>query len=196
MAQQAVIFDLDGTLWDSWPYYSEVLAGFSSKSAEGYYSELKSGESVVRMHDRLGLSRSQFVKSLTSNADNLQLYEGVVTMLGALVQSGKVLGIVTNLPGTIAEPLIEAKCLRQYFSSVVTVRFGVARKPSPRGITICLAELGILDPTSAIYVGDTESDQIAAYSAGVQFAWASYGYQDEKIQNDYVLEKPRDLLSL
>ena len=107
------------------------------------------------------------------------------------------MGVVTNLPGWLAQPLMEAVDIHQYFRTTVTPRWGVRSKPQPHGIRKALQELGAVDDSETYYVGDTAVDAEAAKKAAVRFAWASYGYETDEPENvAVVLHEIGDLLDL
>lgn len=68
-------------------------------------------------------------------------------------------------------------------------------KPNPESILTILKQ-NHLQPSETIYVGDSESDMLAAKSAGVFFAYASWDNHDDSITYDYILNTPEDLKKL
>jgi len=93
------------------------------------------------------------------------------------------MGVVTSLPGWLAELLISERGLRQYFDAFVHAGNCRSRKPHPTPILAALRMLGPEPGHSMFYVGDSELDAQAASAAGVSFAWASYGYGAVKPKN-------------
>ncbi len=85
--------------------------------------------------------------------------------------------MVTNLPGWLANPLIDSAGLNDFFCVIVTRSNRVPPKPSPGGINKALEELGAKAKPDTWYVGDAITDGGAAAAAGVPFAWAAYGYE-------------------
>ncbi len=194
MAKRAVIFDLDGTVWDSWPFYAAVLAELTGWPGDDLHGALRDGESIAHLHNRLSISRSRFVDHAVDRADRLQLYGDIANVLRELKAAGRALGVVTSLPGSIANPLLDRKGLRELFDLVICAKFGMRPKPNPSGLRDCLRGLGNIEPSNALYVGDAANDAGAARAAGTQFALASYGYGDHSIDHDFLLEGPTDLL--
>ena len=90
----------------------------------------------------------------------------LVETLGELRASGVRLGIVSDYP---ADDKLTAMGIRQFFDVVVSAQdpdVG-AFKPNPRGLQICLARLGVR-AEHALYVGDRpETDAAAARSSEV-----------------------------
>ena len=107
------------------------------------------------------------------------LYEGVIDTLDRLRARGILIGVVSNLSGWLARPLLESTGIAAYVSATVTPRWGVPPKPSPHGVKKALAEMGRSADASVWVVGDGLTDARAAQAAGVQFAWARYGYESD-----------------
>jgi HAD superfamily hydrolase (TIGR01549 family) len=91
---------------------------------------------------------------------------GLVETLGELRANGVLLGIVSDYP---ADGKLTALGIRQFFDVVVSAQdpdVG-AFKPNPRGLQVCLARLGVR-AEHALYVGDRpETDAAAARSSEV-----------------------------
>jgi phosphoglycolate phosphatase len=74
--------------------------------------------------------------------------------------------------------MLDCVGLSRYFASVGDWGRTRRHKPHPDPLLAVLDDLGIAPNNSVWYVGDAESDALAAQSAGVSFAWAAYGYGD------------------
>lgn len=181
MVASALLLDLDGTVWDSRPWYAATIAQLSGGSVSKIASELNAGSSIVKLVGSYGVGKTKFTRAVTEDAASLKLYDGVVETLDALKERGNSIGIVSNLPGWLVRPLLEAKRLDSYFDIVVTPRRGVPAKPNPHGISKALRELEQAADAQVWLIGDEETDAGAAMAAGVNFAWASYGYGPEQL---------------
>ena len=106
------------------------------------------------------------------------------------------MGLVTNLTGWLARPLVEAANIRRYFNAIVTPVPGVPRKPNPRGVVKALNEMEREVDQHTWLVGDECIDAGAAKAAGVRFAWASYGYGPTSPPADVELDRFADVLEL
>jgi phosphoglycolate phosphatase len=89
------------------------------------------------------------------------------------------MGIVTSLPGTYVEPMLTALGIADQFAVVIHAGNCLARKPSPTPLLMALARLGNAPSEGVWFVGDMATDGTAARRAGIEFAWASYGYLDD-----------------
>lgn len=181
MAPPAVIFDLDGTLWDSYPFYARLLDLDVGVPPEQTTTQLIHGTSIVSLIGRYAVSRSRFKRLAMDAARDLALYPGVPEVLSQLKAQGSRLAVLTNLPGEmIALPLLHAKGLLRFFNKVVHAGNCRGRKPRPDGLYLALDTLGVAANRKAFYVGDRASDAEAASRAGLSFAWAAYGYDKQK----------------
>lgn len=196
MASTALIFDLDGTIWDSRRFYAKAISiagGDFHRSMRG----LTDGLPAAQLLREAGISPPKFTKLVTSNKDDLPLYPGVRNVLSQLKVSGVPLGIVTSLPGWIASPMLGVTGLCQIFCTVVDWGRCRSPKPSPKPLLLALEDLNVIPSNNTWYIGDSISDGQAAKAAQVSFAWASYGYGPEKFDNvDRVLCSFSDILLL
>ena len=84
MARRTLLLDLDGTLWDSRPLYAEILARMSGGSAAEVENRLASGENVVRLATKRGVSRSRLPREASNSVASLRLYDGALRTLDDL----------------------------------------------------------------------------------------------------------------
>lgn len=176
MARRTLLFDLDGTLWDSRPWYAEVLARLSGEPAERLERELASGAKVVKLASRCGVSTARFAREARASTTSLSFYEGMPRVLDLLRERDTPMGVVTNLPGWLVRPMLEATGIKGYFDVAVTPRRGVPAKPQPHGVRNALQAMGREPDSHTWLVGDGTVDGQAAQAARVRFAWASWGY--------------------
>ena len=197
LAASTLLLDLDGTVWDSRPWYATAIARLSGVGASEIESKLGEGANVIRLARSHGVSKAKFAREAVKNVDRPALYDGVMDTLNRLRDLAIPLGIVSNLSGSLVEPLLNSTGLERYFDSVVFPGRGVSAKPQPHGIRKALRELGQEGNTSAWYLGDGAVDAKAAQAAGVRFAWVSYGYDDEvPLGADEVIDQFEDVLKL
>lgn len=197
MAKRAILFDLDGTLWRGYEWYSEILSIETGEDKGRILGELHKGRSVFVIGVELGLSRSRLLRLCRDNVGLLDTYPEVRETLAVLQGDGVSLGIVTNLSGRIAEPALSGIHLDRHFDVVVHPGNCGARKPSPQPILTGLSRLRVPVSEAISYVGDSANDAKCASSAGVPFVWASYGYSRHKPPNtDVILRDFRGVLKL
>jgi phosphoglycolate phosphatase-like HAD superfamily hydrolase len=180
MAAQALIFDADGTLWDSLPHYAAAIAGDEPRLRARIESQLRRGASVVSLVRAYGVSERLFLDRLRHDGDDPLLYAGASAVIRALARRGTPLGIATSLPGRFVEPLLLYCGLAADIPVVVHAGNCRSRKPNPGPILITLQRLHLKPSPAIYYVGDRSDDAAAASRAGVSFAWASYGYDESQ----------------
>lgn len=188
MRFESLIFDIDGTLWDS-----RVLV------AEGYNLQLQE-EGLAQFRTDPETLKALFGKVMTDIADalfptlpaqeryplmercmareNRYLHEnpcqvgypGIRETLEALSRNHR-LFIVSNSQCGYPEVCMEKLGIRELISGHLC--FGDTQAPKGETIRILMERHGI---TSAAYIGDTQGDADAARDAGIPFVWASYGF--------------------
>lgn len=172
MAAHTLLFDVEGVLVDSHPLYCAALHAGAGLDPFASAELLRAGHNVVRLAREAGISDSRFGRLCREAVAELRLYPEVVETLQELGGRNVRMGVVTNLPRRLIEPALVELGLVGYFAS----RIYAARKPAGAGLLKAFAELGRCVGEGVYYVGDTETDALAATRAGVAFAWASYGY--------------------
>ncbi|MBV9925679.1 MAG: HAD-IA family hydrolase [Acidobacteria bacterium] len=193
MAASALLFDLDGTVWDSYPCYAAALHSRLGITRDVAVARLRAGENAVRLARGCGLTDTSFSRLCRDSLGELQFYPDVLKTLDNLRQRGAQIGVVTSLPKWLAGSLLVELRVMPYLSTAVYA----ARKPSPTGIINAVSELRLEPGEVVYYVGDMPSDAQAARRADVSFAWASYGYCDGRpVDADAVLDRFSDVLDL
>lgn len=197
MAPTAFSFDVDGTLADTFPWYADTLRLCAGDSRFEVEERLRGGANLVHTIRDAGVGVARFMTLSRRRRAAIVTYPGVGDTLGALTSRGIPLGIVSSLPAELVAIVLEGCGLSKYFRSVIHAGNCRVKKPRAEPLLRCFAELGV-GTAGGYYVGDRSVDQQAAASAGVRFAWASYGYDDGVIGGlvDLRLDQPSDLLKL
>lgn len=177
MAAAALIFDLDGTIWDSARWFAQGLEAAGAAAYQDAHNRLIGTGNIVSEIERSGMSRKKILKLTLSSAGPPPLFNGAIDSIEELRQRKIPLAIATNLPGSIALPMLDMVDLAKHFSCVIHA--GVCRtpKPHPRSIIMALETLGVLANPSVYYVGDRHSDAEAAGRAGISMTWVEHGYE-------------------
>lgn len=178
----AVLFDLDGTLIDTYRLYLESYR----RALEPVFGRALSDEEIIALRpvseraflvDLLGEpeaaeTHAEFCRYYEEFHDVLceGMYEGVREMLAALRSASIPLGIVTG-KGRTAWELTARRLGLESFDAVVTESDVARPKPDPEGLRLALEQLSIA-PESAVYIGDSISDLEAGRRAGMAVAAA------------------------
>ena len=204
----SIIFDVDGTLWDS----TEVVAiGYNRALAE--YTTLPVRVDAARLMTLFGKPMDQIFAELLPELSPEQqhfisakcvileeeelekadpkplLYPGIEEMFQKL--SAKLpLFIVSNCQCGYIEQFLR----KNNFASYITDHLCFGQTGTSKGQTLLrlIREHHLAHP---VYVGDTLGDANACKEAGIPFVLADYGFGD--VENpDARIRKPLDLISL
>ncbi len=188
LAADAVVVDLDGTVWDSMPWY-EALADATGRRAPD-------GLTAARLLKAVGYTERTFAKACTDARPPLRLYPEIASALEHLAGRGITLGAVTNLPRWMAQPMLAAAGLAPLLRTVIDYGATRRHKPRPDPLLEACQRIGCV-PERTWYVGDHPNDAKAAASANMSFAWASWGYTSTAPPTaQRVLESPGEIRTL
>lgn len=195
MAANALIFDLDGTVWDSATWFATALSRGDSTAADATRAQLIEGGNIISALGKAGISRAR----LLSEAGRLgppPLFPGMREALEELAKRDVPLAVATSLPGTLAVPMLASANLEAVFSPVVHAGTCRTPKPHPRSIHMALEMLNIPASPECFYIGDRRSDAEAATRAGISFAWMTHGYERPAADSGIRTLSPEELLEL
>lgn len=179
---QAIIFDMDGTLVDSFSFFLGALNQLSTKynfKSVGlheveYYKQLTPREIMKEMKVsrwKLPWIAKDFIRLMKERDQEIYMFEGMQDQLIELHNRGYTLAIITsnskeNCQNLLGKELCELFAHIDGGSSV----FGKAKR-----IRRVLNILN-LSKEQVIYVGDQMTDGEAAHKAGIDFAAVGWGY--------------------
>lgn len=205
--RQAVVFDLDGVVVDS---FAVMRAAFSLAYAEVVGPGPAPFEEYQRHQGRyfpdimriMGLPlemEGPFVRESYRLADRVEVYDGVVDVLRTLNERGLRLAIATGKAGERARSLLGVLGLLPYFAQVIGSDEVPRPKPAPDIVRRAL-ELLDVPADRAVMIGDAPADLASARGAGVTAVAALWGCHDSAellaAGPDVVLPRPADLLAL
>ena len=186
-AELAIIFDLDGTLWDSTGCASDIWNRVLEKHNEISFRMTKEKATQLMGKTMEDIGKILFpmfgeakrnavvdefgkeeVKYLAGNG--AVLYEGLEEVLAELHGSYK-LYIVSNCQDGYVPAFLHAHKLEEYFQDIeMSGRTGLDKGSN---IKMIMERNNI---KFAVYIGDTEGDEKAARFAGIPFIYAEYGF--------------------
>lgn len=218
MRFDTVLFDLDGTLFDTAPdiyaacNHALRMFGYKGAGADLLSAGLPYG---MRAMLRLALPErdwpraergspmyNEFDRSYTQNSHALtRPFPGIPELVGDLEGLGIRTGVVTNKYMHMVKALFSAFPFTRLFDSVVAGDSAPRAKPSPEPIWMAMRECRS-DPPRTLYVGDLKSDMDAARNAGVASCAVKWGYgmfvsgSMEEWGAQYVAQSPQDVLGI
>ncbi len=205
MKYDSIIFDLDGTLWDS---TQEIYNSWTKVIATREHLKVPSYTDIMCV---MGLSDIKLMQTLfpgISDEDALELfkectefeneylskhgakaYEGIYEVLETLANKYE-LFIVSNCGKGYIEAYMKSMGTEKFIKDFEC--FGNTREPKNENIKKVVVRNNLKKP---VYVGDTVWDMQAAHCARVPFIHAAYGFGEFECECEKI-KKPIDLLAL
>lgn len=183
-----IIFDLDGTLWDSGQRVAEswnlaieadgrlnrcvtekdiqsVMGLTMDQIADVIFAELP-------VPERYELARRcEKVENEYLAVHGGRLYPGVREVIRSLYEEGRRLAIVSNCQEGYIDAFLESMGMREYFCD--TEEWGRTLMCKADNIRLVMERNGAGE---AVYVGDIQADADSAAAAGIPCVWARYGF--------------------
>ncbi len=188
---EAVIFDLDGTLFDSRITIRRCLnATMLEYGKEPFGDDVKNliGKHLMEILGMRGIDTEEAAEryrqiQMETYKQDMRIFEGVVDMLDILKKDHK-LGVATMRHGRITGEIIEGMGMSHFFDILVGVDDTEKPKPHPEHVlTAC--KLLEVEPEAAVMVGDTIYDVLSGKGAGcytIGIDWGS-GKREDLLEN-------------
>lgn len=209
----SVLFDLDGTLLDtakdfvdivntvraelkkapiSYETLHQYLYGESDGMVEFGVEIKKTNNAFLPVKERL---LALYKENSTKHTD---FFPGIKTVLNYLDSNQVSWGIVTNKPEKFMGEITRHFHFDKKAKCIVAGDTLSTKKPDPAPL-LYACEIANMDPAQTIYIGDAETDIIAARAAGMKSIAVTYGYHGPhtdptRWKSDYIAEKPLDIL--
>ena len=206
---KAVIFDVDGTLikirkelfFEAFKFIRNELGygDCSTENIERFIQGDKEMSRDVMIERAFGFNHDNFAelfKLYMSDFEKVKcfksLYSDVKFVLDELQRREVIMGAVTDAPPFIAIPQRDYFLGNGYFPEfVMTYKSDLRDKPAPDGLLYCMKQLGA---EKAVFVGDSDSDIIAAQSAGIPAIWIDRGEHSISAKPDRRIKTLYELL--
>lgn len=201
-----IIFDLDGTLWDStdailkvWNdarnEFKEITNVLTKEDIQGVMG-LQIEEIGKRYYPYLSNDKIKKIITYCIKAENeylgihgAKLYDNLEITIKKLYKNYK-LFIVSNCEKGYIEAFLNFHNLDKYFVDFENP--GRTGMEKANNIKLVVERNNLKNP---IYVGDTTGDKNAAKMAGVPFVFAKYGFGDVK-DYEYAIDKIEEIINL
>jgi phosphoglycolate phosphatase len=208
---RAVLFDLDGTLVDSYTALAEAVNfarrehGLLELSAARIRGFVGDGLETMlqRAFERHDVPRSARV-AFENRYDEICCAESkvlaeVAETIAALHALGVAMAVCTNKPTSFSRKILVFLQLAPFFRAIVGPDLAGARKPDPRHVLHTL-EATACTAGEALFVGDMPIDVHAARNSGMAAAVVASGSSSadalRAAQPDHYLERFSDLLAV
>ena len=199
MQKTAFIWDLDGTLLDS---YEAILSGIEETFAQFSipYDKEKVREFILKYsvqdllmqvaeERKLGVEELNEVRAQSLAEKNAQvvLMPGAREVLAWADQAG-IQNFVYTHKGDNAFAILRDLGLESYFTEILTSQSGFARKPSPEA-AIYLLDKYQLNPDNTYYIGDRTLDVEFAQNSGIQ----SFNFLESTYEGNHRIQALADI---
>ena len=199
MQKTAFIWDLDGTLLDS---YEAILSGIEETYAQFSipYDKEKVREFIlkysvqdllVQVAEERKLDVEELnqvrVQSLSEKNAQVALMPGAREVLAWADQAGIQQFVYTH-KGDNALTILRDLGLESYFTEILTSQSGFARKPSPEAATYLLDKYQ-LNPEKTYYIGDRTLDVKFAQNSGIQ----SINFLESSYEGNHRIQELADI---
>jgi phosphoglycolate phosphatase len=197
---EAIIFDLDGTLWDavegictSWNQviesHPECGRGILTASELGGYLGLPMTEIARRAFPDISDEQKMSIMDECCKVENEYLTKHGGTLYPRLeetlmkLKGDYKLFVVSNCQQGYIESFIHAHKLSACFDDIEC--WGNNKLPKGENNKLIMERNNV---TKAVYVGDTAGDEQSARDAGIPFIFATYGF-GKAVNPDYELDE-------
>lgn len=184
-----ILFDLDGTLTDPKPgitksvQYALAKLGIDEPNLENLVPFigpplLKAFKEFYHLDDERATLALQYYRDRFATVGLYEnaVFPGIKSMLAQLKKQGKVLIVATSKPTVFSIKIIEHFGLQDYFQAVIGSNLDGTRVEKGDVIEFALSELGQVDLSKIIMVGDRKHDVIGAKNNGIDVVAITYGY--------------------
>ena len=199
MQKTAFIWDLDGTLLDS---YEAILSGieetfaqfsipYDKEQVREFILNYSVQDLLVQVAEEKKLDvevlNQMRAQSLTEKNAQVVLMPGAREVLSWADQVG-IRNFVYTHKGDNAFTILRDLGLESYFTEILTSQSGFARKPNPEAATYLLDKYQ-LDPEKTYYIGDRTLDVEFAQNSGIQ----SINFLESSYEGNHRIQELADI---
>lgn len=202
----SIIFDVDGTLWDSTSICAQAWnksilketgtdPGFTGATLKGLFGRLLPDIAKIIFPD-CTVDRQLYLIDQCCQEEHRALLACCAPLYPHLEETLEELSkkyrlfIVSNCQAGYIEVFLESSKLGRYFEGHLCP--GDTGNAKAENILQIIHDYHLESP---VYVGDTDGDYRAAKSAGIPFVYASYGFGMVS-SPDYTIKCPKELLNI
>ncbi len=195
MSKKAIIFDLDGTLLNTYEDLANAVNyalsenGLPTHPAEKYKIFAGNGTDMMitralpedkRNDDILSKVRKLYFEYYNAHSGECtRPYDGIVEMLSELKQRGFKLAVVSNKIDFMTRAVVKEYFGDAMFDFVTGQRDGIIPKPDPSMVYKVMEQFGVTCD-ECIFVGDSGVDAETGKNAGIFTVGVLWGFRDKK----------------
>ena len=200
-----IIWDFDGTLFDSYPgMVNAFLRALKKYEVEAEYDEvlklfLNSEKTAVQYYQNqflLGEELTEVYQDEKSHIDlsNMLPFPYAKEVCQRLKEAGRYNYILTHR-GSTTYDILRKNGMVELFTEIVTKDNQFARKPDPEAIYYLLDKYQI-HPKEAMIVGDREIEILLGQKAKVKTCFYESGNREPELQADYRVKSLEEVLTI
>jgi len=202
------IFDMDGTLIDSakditisvnavresnhgLPPLEEAFVVDAINREHRNLAELFYATSSYEKKDQILFEEHYHEQCI----QNVSLYEGIAESLQILRKKRVSMSVATNAPTKFAHRMLAQCGVLENFDFIIGADRVTKAKPDKEMLEFILNGYGYKSSHKALMIGDNIKDMQAATHAGIQSAFATWGFSPQS-DHDVILSSPYDVIDL
>ncbi len=200
-----IIWDFDGTLFDSYPgMVNAFLRALKKYEIEAEYDEvlklfLNSEKTAVQYYQNqflLGEELTEVYQDEKSHIDlsNMLPFPYAKEVCQRIKEAGRYNYILTHR-GSTTYDILRKNGMVELFTEIVTKDNQFARKPDPEAIYYLLDKYQI-HPKEAMIVGDREIETLLGQKAKVKTCFYESGNREPELQADYRVKSLEEVLTI
>ena len=200
-----IIWDFDGTLFDSYPgMVNAFLRALKKYEVEAEYDEvlklfLNSEKTAVQYYQNqflLGEELTEVYQDEKSHIDlsNMLPFPYAKEVCQRIKEAGRYNYILTHR-GSTTYDILRKNGMVELFTEIVTKDNQFARKPDPEAVYYLLDKYQI-HPKEAMIVGDREIEILLGQKAKVKTCFYESGNREPELQADYRVKSLEEVLTI
>ncbi len=190
------VFDLDGTLVDSFGLYFKSMREIFADHGREFHSDLHLPAlteplgDLFSLHlgsDRVNRAFDALQEKSNLDAPRIEPFAGIPELIDELIAKGAKIAVWTNRDLQSAELILKATGLKRKLEHCVSGTCVTRRKPDAEGLKGIIRRFDC-SPSDVVMVGDHEHDVLGAQSAGataVRASWHGYWSIEKCTQADF-----------
>ncbi len=209
MKKEIILFDVDGTIFDSYPGIKHCIE-YALSNLEYSIDNIDfrkfvgpplkdSFKKYCRMNDELATRAVNLFRKEYKRVGNkmYQCYDGILFTIRELYNKGYKLGVATSKPEEMAKLMFDEAGLSKYFNHIVGADSS-GKEDKIDVLKDACKRFAINEMDSCVLIGDTIYDYEACEELGIDCIIVKYGFGDEKLfsKSKNIVEQPREILEI